>query len=662
MDLSGMHDSRRRNGWRKSKEDSEGMTGDARKVNDLQLGPVIDVQHQDDESASQTNELIQESTTAASAILDTMTDPVEMISPTPIRMTHSSILGQHPTSRESLLDQPQARDRPRSSSTSTTGSVILITSSPNPGAQNLQPSSGNGHSLGVPSRSPRPQPVGTVPLSNPFERTSSPNPSIRSHSSQAFAPSSRRSSFSFSLSMGSGREKTPSPAPEIPDSSEGRNHGRKASISRSIAGALIPGWNTAKDDGKVKRGKSPAPGGRKSMDWGTGDASGNRGMTPSASSATITPETRNSTTVPPPVAAKPGWLRRTASGNKMLAGLGLGSSAGSSYSLAASSNRDLAEVAETQDETPQTTRMGPPSLPERKQRTKENRAPALPPRKGHAIQGSTSRLSIASALDFRRPKSPGRMPSTGSTSSSVPEPRFHLPVSPDPAFSKSYDATTAVPETASSQGLLPPPPQRVAQSMDIPRKVSPGTRHQPGSSTLGSLSTVNALQGRGNQRSKPPDGIAFPTSGSSSFLQAAPGAIGSAVSTGWAAIRSTRSSMSFPHSSSSTFPRSGSTADSSWIRVDANGNDVPSRTGLGYEGPKLSPEAVKRPPGREGGLTFGKQLEIAAELCPVADTHLETGTDGRRKRRKRCLPAVAIRCVDHRESNSDVRDRTLMLR
>lgn len=644
MDLSGMHDSRRRSGWRKSKDDSEAVTGD--RAEDLQLGPVVDVHRG---ASGQENGEIQEDTLPAPATLDISADPVEMISPTPIRMAHSSILGQHPTSRSSILDQ-QARDRPRSGSTSTTSSIILVTSSPNPGAPYIQPSNGNGHSLGVPSRSPRPQPIGTVPLSNPFERSASPNPSIRSHSSQAIGPvSSRRSSFSFSLSMGSGREKTPSPAPDM-DPGEGRHHGRKPSISRSIAGALIPGWNNAKDDGKVKRGKSPAPGGRKSMDWGTTEASGSRGMTPSVSTATITPHTQNQTVVPPPVAAKPGWLRRTASGNKMLAGLGLGSSAGSSYSLAAASNRDLAEVAEAHDETPQTSRMGPPSLPERKQKTKDNRAPALPPRKGHASQASTSRLSIASALDFRRPKSPGRMPSTGSTSSSVPEPRVHLPAGPDPAFSKSYDETTLVSEPTTVHGLLPPPPQRAAQSMDVPRKVSPAGRHQPGSSALGSLSSVNALQGRPG-RSKPPETIAFPTSGSSSFLQAAPGAIGSAVSTGWAALRSTRSSMSFPHSSSGTFPRSGSTADSSWIRVDANGHEV-SRMGLGYEGPKLLPEAVRRPPGREGGLTFGRKLEEAADACPVVD--LETGTDGRRKRRKRCLPAVAIRCVDHRESEDEM--------
>jgi hypothetical protein len=73
-----------------------------------------------------------------------------------------------------------------------------------------------------------------------------------------------------------------------------------------------------------------------------------------------------------------------------------------------------------------------------------------------------------------------------------------------------------------------------------------------------------------------------------------------------------------------------------------------------YEGPKLSSEAVRRPPGREGGLAFGRRLEEAAEACPVEDTHLETGAEGRRKRRKRCLPAVAIRCVDHCESCEDV--------
>jgi hypothetical protein len=444
-----------------------------------------------------------------------------------------------------------------------------------------------------------------------------------------------------------GSSKSPSPAPgDVPN--EPSRHGRKSSISRSIAGAF--GFGAGVET--LKRGKSPGPGGRKSMDW-SAEPPANR-MPSSTSTLTIktlAEKPPDKGQVPPPIAAKPGWLRRTASGNKMLAGLGLGSLASSSGSMAsnyslstAGTYRDLTGVAEGEDEPVEPRVMGPPSLPPRKEKPRDT--PVLPPRKsGHAPNGSTSRLSIASALDFRRPKSPGRMPSA---TLQVPEPTPQ--VREPPTFSMSLDESTLLESAgnvADGNGLLPPPPQRAAHSMDVPRKLP--NRHQAGSSALGSISglpTQRLRTPRGNvgAESPRPESIAFPSSNSSSFLQAAPGVLGSAVSTGWAALRSTRSSLSFPHSSSGTFPRSGSTADSSWIRVDG---DAPSRTGLGYEGPTLAPEAVKRPAGQEDGLVFGKDLEQAARSCPIVTT--ETDTVGKRKQRYQCLPAVAIRCVDHRE-------------
>ncbi|KAJ9094686.1 hypothetical protein QFC21_005843 [Naganishia friedmannii] len=713
--------------------------------------------------------------------LFTDTDEVEMISPTPVRIPKgTSILNDNHNA---------ARDHSRSGSTSASSSVILITSSPNPVHSQHQPvtkhATGNSQNLGVPSSIPRglPQPVGSMPLSSESRRSVSPNPSFHSQTS-------RRSSFSFSLSMGNGgREKTPSPGPDsiegLPgnggDAKQPPQHGRKSSISRTIAGALIPGWATGsssyRDDSKeknatklapnagIKRGKSPSLSSRRSMDWGAAsDAStavgGNSRMSriPSTSSVNTlatnyevgkSPSvagTSSATVPPPPIAAKPGWLRRTASGNKMLAGLGLGSfTSSSSLSLGSGSHgssppaapsRNLQGVAEAEDEPPMPKskhgEMGPPSLPTRKkpnQSSQEQKVPTLPPRKPASsaksgskqssaasadppLQRTSSRLSIASALDFRRPKSPGKMPETTPASTSVPVapqgtpdpapadqarpsagslPQFSKSLNEDTLLSRSrVDHDAALNNVGSSglsrshdNGLLPPPmPQRAAQSMDVPRRVALSSGH---ASSAGSISGLNSLQassrnGRGGANRKwtstsghaadahpsgllprTLEGIAFPTSNSSSsFLQAAPGAIGTAVSTGWAALRSTRSSLSFPHSSSNlAFPRSGSTntSDSSWIRVDGNGHDagIPppasSRTGLGYEGPKLVPETIlRRPrPGQEDAkLAFGKELEEAARACPVEDLpEVETDNERRRKNRKRCLPAVAVRCVDH---------------
>jgi hypothetical protein len=723
------------------------------------------------------------------------TDDVEMISPTPVRIPKgTSILNDYQTA---------ARNHSRSGSTSTGSSVIHITSSPNPAHSPHLPvpkhSTGNSQNLGIPSAAPRglPQPVGSMPLSSSDARRSvSPNPSFHSQGS-------RRSSFSFSLSMGNGgRDKTPSPGPDSIEGMAASNggtatkqpaqHGRKSSISRAIASTLIPGWatgsNSYRDESKektaarlapntaIKRGKSPSLSSRRSMDWGAAsDAStamaGNSRMSriPSASSvntlatnfevgqASTVSGASSATVPPPPIAAKPGWLRRTASGNKMLAGLGLGSFSSSSAltygsgshssSPPAASSRNLQGVAEGDDEPPvqksKHGEMGPPSLPTRKKpnsTSKEQKVPTLPPRKPASsaksgikepvapsgnppLQRTSSRLSIASALDFRRPKSPGKMPSstpasTSASDSAHPTPSLVLPdqsqASPGllPQFSKSFDEDTllsgsrvahdvALDDAGTSSlskshdnGLLPPPmPQRTAQSMDVPRRVALGSGH---ASSAGSISGLNSLQGssrtgRGGASRKGTsgsshaadhqhpsgllprtlEGIAFPTSNSSSsFLQAAPGAIGSAVSTGWAALRSTRSSLSFPHSSSNmSFPRSGSThtSDSSWIRVDGNGHDAglppqaSSRTGLGYEGPKLAPESIlRRPrPGQEDAkLAFGKDLEEAARACPVAEPpDVENPTDRRRKSRKRCLPAVAVRCVDHRKSDNISQDR-----
>lgn len=72
----------------------------------------------------------------------------------------------------------------------------------------------------------------------------------------------------------------------------------------------------------------------------------------------------------------------------------------------------------------------------------------------------------------------------------------------------------------------------------------------------------------------------------------------------------------------------------------------------GMDGPRIDPSLFKRqaPVAGVKGEVFGRELKDAASSWPVVDHDLqpESSTSGR-KRRLASLPAVAVRCVDHRE-------------
>lgn len=172
---------------------------------------------------------------------------------------------------------------------------------------------------------------------------------------------------------------------------------------------------------------------------------------------------------------------------------------------------------------------------------------------------------------------------------------------------------------------LPPPPRREfdsrGRSMDVPRSTSsPLAASESGNRLKTGLTVVNKRFG-----SWAADNQAVRQN-----LGQAPSMIGSAVSSGWSAIRASRSSTS--------------------ASLAAGGlSDVmsPGFSDLG----QIPPEIVKRP--RRAGVVstvFGQDPSQAASLWPVVDAELSDSSSEVfiRSKRRRCLPAAATRCVDFR--------------
>lgn len=278
--------------------------------------------------------------------------------------------------------------------------------------------------------------------------------------------------------------------------------------------------------------------------------------------------TTKSSVQPPSVAAKPSWLKRTASSSKNLATKSLG--------FATKERSPSMRTVELQADQP-----GPPSLPPRQTR-------------------------------------PGGSGQAGATA-----PTISLDAQDDLPLSRSRSKSPAPAVESDSLLPLPPPPRREfgsrGRSMEVPRSAS---------SSLGPSDSGNRLRTGLNVVNKRLGSWANDNQAVRQNLGQAPSMIGSAMSSGWSALRASRSSTSPSIAAGIT----GDTISPGF----ADGSQIP-------------PGIIKRPrlPGSSSAV-FGQDPTQAALLWPVVDAESVSSFDNnsRRSKRRKCLPAVATRCVD----------------
>ncbi|WVQ79150.1 hypothetical protein IAT38_001246 [Cryptococcus sp. DSM 104549] len=306
-------------------------------------------------------------------------------------------------------------------------------------------------------------------------------------------------------------------------------------------------------------------------------------------------ETPSAPSVPPkpPTKSKPSWLRR-------------------------------ANPVRTKSKSPASSEAGSPGS------SNSPLPPTLPPRKGN------------------KDKAPS---SAGSSPSSHPQP---LPVQhtgtmapPDLPSKTSYASVASAHAGPSRSGLAegqgrpayaappPLPPRdnvggvrgRIAAWTAAASQSSSGFSRSESSASLASQATGTS----GQQR--------FPAS-----AQRVLGHAGSAVSKGWAGLRSRGVGGSISNMSSLGQP--SGRKDPRTSPLASKGTRMPS-----FEqssGPVFEEEAVKRPAGRIDGKVFGREVVEVGKEWGVVDAGVEVkGQSEWETRRRKCLPAVVIRSVDY---------------
>nr|XP_031862892.1 uncharacterized protein CI109_001366 [Kwoniella shandongensis]KAA5529964.1 hypothetical protein CI109_001366 [Kwoniella shandongensis] len=353
----------------------------------------------------------------------------------------------------------------------------------------------------------------------------------------------------------------------------------------------------------------------------------------SASQTSLVAESpRSSTTdiTKPPTKSKPSWLRR-ASGTAAMRtkskspvykdGGGNGGGSGSGAQITAST-----------------------SLP-----------PVLPPRKGlmHGTSTTTGTSESSRSLPEEAMGPPPMVPSKSSYATVVAS-ENNAAAGPSrsrlgdgqgrPAFSppNSY--------TGSHNGGPPPLPPRDNVG-NIRGRLAAWTAAaaQSGTSSFSrseSSSSLASQAGSGGQR--------FPAS-----AQRVLGNAGSAVSKGWAGLRSrgvggSISSMSSLSGGPSSSSRKGFEASGSWSSglASRGGRDrtqtQSDHTDLRNDGPVIDPEAVRRPAEGRSGKVFGRDIVDAGKEWGVVDAGFEIeGQSQWEMRRRKCLPAVVVRSVEY---------------
>ncbi|KAK4689923.1 hypothetical protein P7C73_g198, partial [Tremellales sp. Uapishka_1] len=388
----------------------------------------------------------------------------------------------------------------------------------------------------------------------------------------------------------------------------------------------------ATGDGLIKHGESSEPSGssplliagkaalRPSRTSASGSyaeaASSKSHHSPSQSVSSITFDSPRSSndTAKPPTKAKPSWLRRAS----MTPGARSKSkSPAPSYSGSASESSLTASA----------------SLP-----------PMLPPRKRSGVTTTTAGSFLEQAQKQMLP--------------------------PDGTRGKSSYATVAAPKPTRSRlsdgqgrpALSPTPPQHPSRGDfgNIRGRLAAWSMAANGSSS--SMSKSESSQSLASQTTSAPSAFYQAQQRLPSSAQRVLGTAGSAVSKGWAGLRSRGVSGSISGMSSlGNSERGGSLGpSSSWgSGIVRRGSAEASRSEKekermkelgGSDGPVFETGVVKRAGNRTGGKVFGKDLVETGRLWGIADASMVLeGEDDWRKRRKSCLPAIVIRCVDYLE-------------
>ncbi|WVQ74641.1 hypothetical protein IAR50_004242 [Cryptococcus sp. DSM 104548] len=129
------------------------------------------------------------------------------------------------------------------------------------------------------------------------------------------------------------------------------------------------------------------------------------------------------------------------------------------------------------------------------------------------------------------------------------------------------------------------------------------------------------------------------------------GHAGSAVSKGWAGLRQKGMNSSMSIGNLSTIAQSGPSQKSSRTSPLGSGkrDRLPSDN-QEAQGPGFNKEIIKRPPEGGEGKVFGREIVDAGKEWGVVDAGFEVdGQSEWENRRRMCLPAVVVRCVDYLE-------------
>ena len=419
---------------------------------------------------------------------------------------------------------------------------------------------------------------------------------------------SRNSSYaSLGLRPPSGKASPNGPGSRSPSASPRPEHRRKSSISSLIAGALMP------------REKSPGP--REEI------------IQVRETDSSESKSRKKEKLEPPPVASKPGWLKRTASAGKIM--------------ITGGSSKESSPVGSP-------LAVQPPSLPPRKIAT--------------SLSYQTRNKSQTPGSISATPTLPKRHYSP-SASISIPtgNPAIHL----DHRASLVVDLSDPLLENGEKNNLktavsfedsLLPPPSRASVHLPLPSDTlrghsldAPRALSQVGSNGLTTVSPVGLATGLRtglgvvNRRIGAWSQETSAASSTRSYLQAGGGAIGSAVTSGWSAFRNSKSSAPPSNISSSIGSIGGRSASNMSLATNSGAAALDMN---GMDGPKIEPSLFKRhaPIAGVKGEVFGRDLNDAVAFWPVEGSSLQAGSSSTgRKRREVSLPAVALRCVDHRK-------------
>ncbi|KAK8861610.1 hypothetical protein IAR55_002433 [Kwoniella newhampshirensis] len=270
--------------------------------------------------------------------------------------------------------------------------------------------------------------------------------------------------------------------------------------------------------------------------------------------------------------------------------------------------------------------------------------PVLPPRKGLVSTGSSE---SSQSLPEQAMRPPPIVPSkssyaniAASANATAGPSRSRLA---DGQGRPAYSPTNSSSSFNSSSGPPPLPPRDNVGNVRGRLAAWTAAAAQSGSSSFSRSESSNSLASQfGAQR--------FPAS-----AQRVLGNAGSAVSKGWAGLRSrgvggsisSMSSLSQTSSSRKQFEPSGS-----WSTglAGRGGRDrtQSDHVDIRNDGPAIDAEAVKRP--AEGGIgkVFGRDLVDAGREWGVVDAGFEiAGQSQWEMRRRKCLPAVVVRAVEY---------------